>query len=249
MKVLIVDDEFNARKLIRSILEKLPDCVSLIEEASDLKEAVEQIRIHHPHLVFLDIEMPGKRGTQIFDHFEPNEINFDIVFTTAYSEFAVRAFEMNAIDYLLKPIRPKKLSVLVENFSEKLNHGNLEKQLAALKTTLEQKNFTKIGLPVSDGIEFVEIEEIMHIEADGMYTHVHLSHKQTYLVSKPLKFFLELLQSKASFYRPHRSHLINLKYLKKYFKTDGHFIVLENEIQVPLTREKREEFNQLIRQL
>lgn len=242
MKALIIDDEANARVLLRTILaEQCPE-VSTIWEGTDLMSGMEQIRAHQPDVVFLDIEMPDYLGTQIMDFLEPEEFNFSLVFVTAYNDYAVTAFEINAVDYLLKPIRPKRLKETVAQIHLTQKEKGLNERLDALRLSLQNNAFYKVGLPMADGVMFVPIEELIHLEADGMYTKVYTVKNGSMVVSKPLKNFTRLIDSNAFFYRPHRSHLINLKFLKEYTRKDGNLIILENGHVVPISKEKREEF-------
>ncbi len=246
MTALIIDDEPKARSLLRNILEESCDFISNIYEAVDLKQGVEQIQQRGPQLVFLDIEMPNEQGIKIFDYFKKNEIDFEIVFTTAYSQYALQAFEMNAIDYILKPLRPKRVVEVAKKVHSDFNKATINLRLEELRESLKTKTFNKIGLPISDGILFLPLDEIIHMEADGMYTKFYTSNDGKKVVSKPLKYFEHILESGAGFYRPHRSHIFNINYLKQYVKKDGNYVVLENEHVVPVSKDKRDEFVKLI---
>lgn len=246
MKIVIIDDEFKARSLLRSVIKRLEDDIYEVFEASDLPNGVSIIKREHPKLVFLDIEMPNQQGTEILNYFNEDELNFEICFSTAYSEYALRAFEMNAIDYILKPVRPKKVLEVIKRVKESFDEDVIQEKLQELKTSLSKSNFDKIGLPDQDGIKFVKIEDIVHLEADGMYTKVYLIDKDQLMISKPLKFFEHLTKSGKTFYKTHRSHILNIKYLEQYVKKDGHYAILENHQTVPISKDKREEFLSLI---
>jgi len=246
MVILIIEDEPKARNLIRSILEESCSFVEVIHEAGDLQSGVELIKQHAPQLVFLDIEMPGQQGIEIFSYFKENEINFEIVFTTAYDQYALRAFEMNAVDYMLKPLRPKKLIEVTEKVHQSFQRNTINHKLEELRESLQSNTFKKIGLPMNDGILFLSLDDIVHMEADGMYTKFYTKSNGDKIVSKPLKFFEHILQSKAGFYRPHRSHIFNINYLKQYVRKDGNYVVLENDHVIPIARDKRDEFMSLI---
>lgn len=241
MLILIVDDEERARSLLKGIIDDLhQDSEHKLIEAENLTKAVELIEKHGPNLVFMDIEMPGNKGTELLNYLPAEEINFKLVFTTAYEKFALKAFEMNALDYLLKPIRPKKVAEIIKTIEEEENSRSIREQLQLLKSSLMTKNFQKIGLPLSDGVEFVPIEEIIQMQADGMYTNIILKNQKEKLVSKPLKHFTELMEDNAEFLRPHRSHLINMRYIKQYINKDGGFLVLENEKVIPIARNRKQ---------
>lgn len=247
MRAIIIEDEAKARNVLKTIvLENCNEYVSEIFEAKNLLSGVELIRKHSPEIVFLDIEMPEHSGLEILDFLEPKEIKFQIIFTTAYSEYAIQAFQLSAIDYILKPVRPTQIKNAVQKVAEKINNSEISLKLVELKRALESNKFCKIGLPNSSGIKFVNFHEILLMEADGMYTKVFLINDEIILVSKPLRHFLEILSKIKIFYKPHRSYIINLKYLKEYIKNDGGYIVIENGKSVPISKDKKKEFMQIV---
>lgn len=246
MNALIIDDEKKARNLLHKILEDFCSDISNVLEAEDLPKGVHLIKEHNPDIVFLDIEMPEYNGTQIFDFFEDNEINFHIIFTTAYSDFALQAFKMNAIDYLLKPMRPNAVKEAVAKAKNRIKTENISTQLEELKANFKSAMFQKIGLPIADGILFVEIDKIILMEADGMYTKVYTADKGSQIISKPLKFFVDLLKNNPQFYRPHRSYCINIKHIKQFVRKDGNYIVMSNDVIVSISKDKRDEFLEIV---
>lgn len=246
MNIVIIDDESKARSLLRTIIEDGDDFVSSILEASNLADGVDLIQENNPQLVFLDIEMPNQQGIEIFNYFDKETIDFEIVFTTAYDQYALQAFEMNAIDYILKPLRPKRILEVIEKVRSMRHIDNLNVKFEELRNSLKTGVFKKIGLPVNDGVLFLPLEEIIHMEAEGMYTNFYTVNSGTILVSKPLKYFTHVLETDYGFYRPHRSHIFNMKFLKKYVRKDGNYVILENDHIIPITKDKREEFLRLI---
>ncbi len=249
MKAIIIDDESKARNLLRKIIEDFCTGISEIYEAETLPEGVEIIKEKGPNIIFLDIEMPEYNGTQIFDFFEKDEMDFNIVFTTAYNDFAIQAFEMNAVDYLLKPMRPNKVKEAVKKVQEKMKGQNIATQLSELKSTFKSALYEKIGLPVSDGILFVEVNDIILLEADGMYTKLYFRNMDDQVISKPLRFFVDALDGNKHFYKPHRSFLINIKYIKQFVRKDGNYIVMSNNKTVSISKEKRDEFLAIVNSL
>ena len=245
MKIIIIDDEINARKLLENLVSDVIDSAEIFQ-AKDLKEGVELIKNQQPDLVFLDVEMPNEQGVEIYKYFEKEPMTFSLVFTTAYSQYALKAFELNASDYLLKPIRPSKIREVIQRVSEDKKRENVYQKLEDLNQTLINQSLNKVGMPVKDGIEFVNVDDIVHIKGEGMYTSIYTSENKDYLISKPLKFFEYITENYPLFYRAHRSHIINLKYLKQYVRKDGNYVVLENENIVPVSKERREEFLQKI---
>lgn len=249
MKAIIIDDEKKARNVLKTIL--LDNCPKITEilEADSLLAGVSLIKSEQPKLVFLDIEMPEHSGLEILNFIDKDSFNFEIIFTTAYSEFAVQAFQLSAIDYLLKPIRPSQLKEAVEKAISQIGNSQVSLKLEELKNSLQSSNFKKIGLPYSEGIKFVNFEDIIMLEADGMYTNVSIKNADAILVSKPLRFFTDLLKDSKTFYKPHRSFLINLVYIKEYIKKDGGYIIMENNKSVSISRDKKDEFLTIVQNI
>ncbi|MBL4662386.1 MAG: response regulator transcription factor [Flavobacteriaceae bacterium] len=246
MKAIIIDDEPKARNLLRILVEENCPKITEIYEAEDLLSGVELIKDKEPNIVFLDIEMPVHSGLEILNFIEKDVVNFEIIFTTAYSEYAIQAFQLSAIDYLLKPVRPSQVKDAVNRAVTLLGKSQISDKLEELKTSLDANNFKKIGLPVADGIKFVAFENIIMMEADGMYTKIFFDNEEDILISKPLKHFVELLQNIPVFYKPHRSYLVNLKYIKQYVKSDGGYILMDNGKSVSVSKEKRDEFLEIV---
>lgn len=246
MKAVIIDDEERARRLLKVLLEDNCPQIKEISQASDLPEGVRVINEQKPDIVFLDIEMPGYSGIQLLDFFSPSQITFEIIFTTAYSHYAIKAFELNAVDYLLKPLRDEQVKNAVEKAITQRGKSQVSERLEELKNTLKASSVKKIGLPVSNGILFVKFEELIFMEADRMYTKVFTKSEGEILVSKPMKFFIDMLAGVPEFYKPHRSYLINLKHIKQYVNQDGGYIIMDNEKQVSISREKKDEFFEVL---
>lgn len=249
MKALIIDDEKKARQVLQILVEENCPKITSILQADNLMSGVELIQQEAPNIVFLDIEMPEHSGLEILNFIEKEVHNFEIIFTTAYSEYAIQAFQLSAIDYLLKPVRPSQVKDAVDKAVKFLGSSQINKRLTELKSSLEDANFKKIGLPNSNGIKFVNFTDIIMLEADGMYTNVTTLSEGDILVSKPLKFFVDLLQNIKMFYRPHRSFLINLTFIKEYVKKDGGYIVMENDKTVSISNDKKEEFLTIVQNI
>ncbi len=249
MKVIIIDDERKARSLLKVLIEENCPKITAIHEAEDLLSGVEKIKTHKPDIVFLDIEMPEHSGLELLDYINKDDFNFEIIFVTAYSEYAIQAFQLAAIDYILKPVRPTQISEAVEKAIKGIGNSQISAKLEELKKSLTASNFNKIGLPFSEGIKFVNFDEIIMLEADGMYTKIQTVNEADILVSKPLKHFVTLLSKISTFYRPHRSFLINLKFIKEYVKKDGGYIVMDNQKSVSISKDKKEEFLTIVQHI
>lgn len=242
IKAIIVDDEENARLILKNFVSEYCPSVAIIAEADDVKSAVKLINKNEIDLVFLDIEMPNENGFALFDYF--NKPTFDTIFCTAYSEFAIKAFEVSATDYLLKPIGLTKLKEAIEKVEAKRlikNTGNIE----ALKENLLQKEIKKIGILIGDGIVFMDLNDILYFEADGSYTTIHHRNGSDLTVKK-IKHFEDLLSSDKRFFRIHRSYLINVSLIKKYSKKEGLSVTYDERTLLPISREKKEEFEEFM---
>lgn len=238
LKAIIVDDEARSRKLLQTLIEEYCEEIEIIAVADDVPSAVQVIRQKRPDLVFLDIEMPGYTGFQLLDFFE--EIDFEIIFATAYREYAIQAFEVSAIDYLLKPIQIDQLLRAVEKVKKQVHQAFQQQRIWALQENLKQDGLvSKIALPVSDGLFFVEVSDILYLSAERSYCNVHLIDGNRMLVSRNLKE-LERLLPHPFFFRSHRSYLINLNYIEQLVRKDGGYITMSNGDVVSLSRARRD---------
>ena len=190
--------------------------------------------------------MPGHSGLELLSFFK--EVNFELIFATGYNDFAIQAFEMSAIDYLLKPIQIEKLEKSIEKLKKSLLHTNIDKRLEALKNNFNADDIYKRAVPGAEGLMFVEVENIAFLEADGSYCTIWLNDNSKILVSKKLKYFDDLLKNRAQFYRIHRSSLININAIQKYSKADSHLVLNNNKI-VKISRDKKADFEQYIKEI
>lgn len=236
IRSLIVDDEQDNRLTMNALLTRYCKNIEVVGEAGTVKEAVTKIKELKPDLVFLDIEMPFENGFQLFKYF--TDIDFEVIFTTAYDEYAVKAFRYSAIDYLLKPIDLQDLREAISRVAKNQIQPELNKiRLQTLEYNLDN-SFQKIALPVMNGFEFIDINDIIHLEADSNYTIVHTTNDK-HVVSKTLRDF-EVMLTPSNFFRINRSNLINLNYLQRYIKNKAPIIELTNgtQIKLPLARKQ-----------
>jgi two-component system LytT family response regulator len=241
IKAIIIDDEERARKGLRQLLAITCPDVEVVADCADVPSAVIAIHHHSPDVVFLDIEMPKYSGLELFNFF--SDVLFEVVFVTAYSEFAIRAFELNAIDYLLKPVDGEKL----KNALSKLERRN-PKRYTALQEGYTKQEFNRIALPVSDGLLFVEVAYIMLLEAEGAYTHVWLADGSKLLVSKRLLFFEQVLADRESFLRVHRTYMVNFNHVSRYSKAES-LLVMDNNMSIPVPKERKAEIEDALRKI
>ncbi len=243
IEALIIDDENKARALLNTILKECCPEITEVYEAKDLLEGVSLIKQYNPGIVFLDIEMPKYSGLKILEFVDRKDFNFEIVFTTAYSKYAIEAFQLSAVDYLLKPIHWKQVQEAVQKATILLEKNQTYERLLGLSHVLSNpSSYHKIALPVSDGVRFLELNDIICFEADGMYTKVYILNDEDILISKPLKHFENLLRKTSTFFRPHRSYLINITHVKKYINKEGNYIQMDNGVTFSISRQKKDEF-------
>lgn len=245
IKAILIDDEAKARRILEALLKEYCTDVDIVATAADVPSGVIAINQHKPDVLFLDVEMPGYTGFQLLDFFR--DIDFDIVFTTAHSDYAVQAFRVSAIDFLLKPIQISELIAAVDKVKAKQGHN--KERLTVLKENFKDNTVKKLALPVAEGLIFADTDTLTHLEADGAYTHFHFEDGKKIVVSKKIKEFEEALTQQSNFFRTHRSYIVNLKKIKQYVKQEGGYVLLENDIQVPLARERKDEFLQVIERM
>lgn len=246
LKAIIIDDEEGARCTLSTLLEEYCPNVSIVAQCSNVPEGVLAINKHTPDIVFLDIEMPEYNGFELVEFFKI--VDFEIIFVTAYSQYAIRAFEVSAVDYLLKPVEIEQLQAAVEKASQKRTQANIMQRLDLMKSTYNGDEIKKIALPMSDGLMFVDVAEIILFEADRAYTHVFLKNGSKITVSKPMRTFEDILDNRQFIFRPHRSHLININYIKKYVRGDG-MIFMDNGFALPVSRERKQAFESLLKEI
>ena len=238
LSTIIIDDEPAARNVLKEMIEASGLEVDIVAMAEDVPSAVIAIKKHQPDFILLDVEMPRFNGFQLLEFFD--EISFDIIFATAYSEYAVRAFQVSAVDYLVKPIQLDYLIAAIRRVEQ--NKQLSKERYDVLRKNNASNQIQRIGLPFSNGLIFVDVDEIIYIEAESSYTYFHLNDGRKILVSKKIKEFESLLFPTGKFFRPHRSYIINLDKIKQYVKSDGGYIVMSNGGNVSLSRELKDEF-------
>ncbi len=239
MKAIVIDDEPRARRILEQLLKEYCPQITDIVTAEDVPTAVKAIHEHLPSLVFLDIEMPQYNGFQLFDFL--STVNFATIFTTAYNSYALQAFQVSAVDYLLKPIQIDLLIKAVEKAEKRLSMPLPAENIEALQANMKQAHITRLALPTTEGFMFIEVADIVCLKASGAYTEVVMSKNLQYLVSKNLKSFENIL-THSYFFRPHRSYLINLNKVRSYSRQDGGYIIMDSEDSISITKERRDEF-------
>lgn len=239
IRSVIVDDEPNNIENLQQIISaNCPDVV-VAATASNAEEAIAAVKTHQPDLVFLDIQMPGQSGFDVLRAFD--QIDFEVIFITAYDKYGIQAIKFSALDYLLKPINIAEFKLAIEKAKQKISsrkhNYNIENLLAYINTG--QRDIPKIALPTLTEIMYVKITEIIRCEASNNYTNFYLQNNDRVLVCKTLKEFADILKP-HQFIRTHQSHLVNLHFIKSYLKEDGGTLLLNDQTKIPISRQNRE---------
>jgi two-component system LytT family response regulator len=247
VKVFIIDDEFQSRNFLnKMILQYFPE-ISVVGQASTVEDGVQGIKEYNPDIVFLDIQMKGETGFDLLNQLP--EINFALIFTTAFDQYAVKAFRFNAIDYLLKPIVTDELIGAVNKVKQRIGHtpSSSKEQVEQLYQDIKnpKKIHDKIAVPTGEGFIVIPLNEIVYCQASSNYTEFHLTDKKRILSSYTLKQYDEILTTQ-SFFRAHRSFLINLTHVKMYRRGDGGEIIMSNGDEIELSRTHKDEFLHLL---
>jgi two-component system, LytTR family, response regulator len=241
---ILIDDELNSLQNLQQKLEGFCPDIEIVAISQKPEEGILLIRQHQPDVVFLDIEMPRMSGFRMLE--ELGEYDFDIIFTTAYNHYSIDAIRISAFDYLVKPIGIEELQQAVERLS-KMRHKQTKEKIDILKKSLSDNKTQedKIAISTSEGIEFIPIKNIIHIESKSNYSKLYLTENKSIVVSKILKDFEEMLLP-YNFYRIHNSHLINLNYIQKYVRGQGGHVMLQDGTLIDISRRKKEEFLKMI---
>jgi two-component system LytT family response regulator len=239
IRTILIDDEKSSTEVFALELEMYCPRVEIVAACNSASEGLDKINELKPDLVFLDIEMPWMNGFELLQKLD--QVDFEVVFVTAYDEFAIKAFRYSAADYLLKPVNKQELITAVDEVQNRIDRREKSDQIEALFSNLNflRHNIPKIALPTFDGVEFVKIDDILYCEADGSYAMVHLADGQKILQSKTLKQVSQMLED-CNFLRIHQSYLINLAHLKRYVRGQGGMVVLDDGSELPVSRGQKE---------
>lgn len=237
IKAIVVDDEKNGRENLIGALNKYCPEVRIIGEASSALDAINEIENTLPQLVFLDIELAGESGFDVLNHFE--KPSFKVIFVTAYDHYAIQAIRFSALDYILKPISGIELKSAIKRFHHFQNEYDARLEI------FKNNNFVtppekKIAISLIDKIDFVSVKDIISCKGEGGYTRIYLKTSKEVFSSKPLIEYEELLSS-SGFIRTHKAHIANLNEVQSFVKTDGGYLLMNDESIVPVSRRKKDE--------
>jgi two-component system LytT family response regulator len=239
IKTIIIDDEQNSREALENLVKSYCPDLHVVSSAASVSEGIKVIKSEKPDLVFLDIEMPDKNGFDLLSQLD--SIDFEVIITTGYEQYAVQAFKTVALDYLLKPIDVNELELAVSKVLEKRKKRKVNKNFDVFIQNWKSGGNEQIALASSEGFVFVKVKDIIYCKGDGAYTYFYIKDMPRVTVSKNLKEFEELLKDQ-SFFRVHKSYLINLNEMKKYIRGDGGYVVMTNGDNVDISKRKKESF-------
>jgi two-component system LytT family response regulator len=240
IKAILIDDEQNALEMLEWLLKTYCPMVQVVAMCNNGEAGIAAIHKHKPDVVFLDIEMPKMNGFDMLEQFD--SLFFDVVFTTAYNKFAIKAFRYSALNYLLKPVDPEDLQATIKRLEDRKSTMGKDQLNLLLENMKNLSNpVQRIALSTGDGLIFVNTADIMYCQAESNYTNVVLTNKNKILVAKTLKDIDETLSGK-DFFRVHNSFLININQIKKFVRGDGGYILMNDDTQITIARSKREEF-------
>jgi len=239
MKAVIIDDEKQSRELLRTLIDSYCPELSICGVAGSVEEGFNLINTCNPAIVFLDIEMQSSTGFDLLQKLD--SINFDVVFTTAYEHYALKAIEFSALAYILKPIDISDLRAVIHKTIQKENKYGRNRRIDQLLSNLYKERPSKITIATLEDVLFVEISDIIRCEAKGAYTELYLKDATKITASKNLKEFESLL-SDHGFFRVHNSHLVNLESVKRYIRSDSGYIEMKDGKQIPIANHRKQDF-------
>ena len=243
IRTVIIDDDSHASSSLNKIIDENFNDLNLLGISENVKTGVKLINQIMPDLVFLDISLPDGTGFDILQHIEKR--NFEVIFTTSHTDFAVKAFEFTALHYLLKPITIEKLELALNRYRHTRTFEEFNAKMSIANDLLANKP-EKILLPTNGGLRVHQIKDIVRCESSANYTNVFFSNKEIVLVSKNLQN-LDSMLSNYGFLRIHKSHLVNLDYLKEYYRGQKPYIIMEDGCIIPISASRREEISNILK--
>lgn len=241
---ILIDDEIHCNESLDLLLKKIGTEIRVIAKFNDAMKALNFLKDQEVDLVFLDIEMPGMNGFELLSNLE--KLTFDVIVVTAYDQYAIKAFSYSALNYLLKPVDEEELKETLDKWLQKKDKYLYLDQLSLMQEILNSsaKLKTKVALPTSDGLEFMEIKNIIRCESESNYTWIHCVDDSKTLICRTLKEVEKVLQE-SGFIRIHHSHLINPAYVRKYIRNQGGYIIMEDAAQISVSRAKKDRLFEL----
>ncbi|MGZ3883838.1 MAG: LytR/AlgR family response regulator transcription factor [Bacteroidia bacterium] len=241
LRAIIIDDEEDGINAIRLLTQQFVPDVKIVNSSTESSAGIELIDNYRPEVVFLDINMPFLNGFELLEKLTYRD--FSLVFVTAHEEYALKAIKENAIDYLLKPIDPQELIEAIDKIKKKRETKELQSDFLGLLQAFPKPEKTRLALPAKNGFIYAGLHQVIRLEADSNYTKVVLLDGTSHMVAKTLKEYEDILcTGDLGFMRIHQSHIVNLKNVLRYIKTDGGLVVTQDEARIPLSKQRKDEF-------
>lgn len=244
IKAILVDDEVDAREVLETLIKRTGYPIEVVAQSANVMEAVKAIQEHEPDVVFLDVQMPIYAGYELVNFLD--KIDFEIIFVTAYDQYAIKAFDLSAIGYLVKPVSREKLKETLDRLLTKIERDHTANEYKILLESIKEREFRKLVIPEMGGKRVLSLQDIICISGKGSYSSIFLKNQSQLLVSKSLKYFEEVLPEDSSFFRSQKSWIINLDYVKTYNTAAGD-IHLDDGFIAKLSRHRIDEFEQLMK--
>lgn len=241
IRSILIDDEKHCRDSLSVTLKNHFPEIDLVAACTNIIEgqaAIEQLK---PELVFLDVEIPPSTGFDLLQKL--NAVSFEIIFTTAFDKYAVRAIKASALDFLLKPVGKEELGLAIERFKQKKSKNDSRQQMETLFANIRQlrEPLKKIMLPSQNGFEYANVKDIIRLQSDSNYTTFYFTDKRKIVVSRTIKDYEDMLTG-HDFFRVHQSHIINIQYIKTYVKGEGGIVIMQDGSEIDVSRRRKEEF-------
>lgn len=244
IRAVIVDDESLGLINLEKMLERYTPEINIVAKAMSVMEAVYEIDNSNPDLVFLDISLPDGDGFSILENVKTRD--FDVIFVTAYDQFALKAIEFSALHYLLKPIDSKGLVEAVDRYKSQNKTISKEDKYDVLQKNLDELG-NKIVLPMRNGFQMINIQDLLYVEADGNYSIFHMKDGESHIVSKPISLYENLFDG-FNFFRIHTSYLVHLAYIEKYISGRGGIVIIQNGVKLSVSARRKQEFVETLKQ-
>lgn len=252
LQAILIDDEQNSRETLAGKLDLFCPEIEIVGEGGSVQEGLDLIKSQEVDLLFLDIDLAGESGFDLLKALTEDETASTpaVVFITAHDEFAIQAIKFSALDYLLKPVDPEELVKAVRKVESEKGLPKKATNFNVLVENIRQASDSpkKIVIPTSDGMHVIRLSDIVRLESSSNYTTFFLNGQKNLLASKTLKEFDMMLEG-YSFLRIHKSHLVNVNFLKKYVQTDGGYLILEDGSRIPVANRKKEQLMSLLKNL
>ncbi|HYG53154.1 MAG TPA: LytTR family DNA-binding domain-containing protein [Flavobacteriales bacterium] len=240
---VIVDDELKGAQSLEILLKKADAGIAVRGIATNALDGIKLVKENDPEILFLDVQMPGHSGFEVLEHIDRDHVF--VIFTTAHQEYAIQALRKKAFDYLLKPIDPEELAESIARVRKALQNETTSEPIIVSSKQKRGTGVYKLSIPVKEGVLFLNQDDIVRIEGSGSYSYIYMDNKEKHLVSKSLKELSDNLNEEL-FFRCHNSHIIHIGKVKKFIRTDGNFVQMEDGSMAEVSRTRKDEFMSLV---